>query len=613
MSQNTTSGPFDNNPVINLLVTGAARPVTDKIVTQLTTYLRIPGLENGPLLVARKGPSLSEFDQLSPWRNITTQESKADTDNYVINGPLVTCRLHFIPETADSATILNGIYAADSVIILTDLAQKLPDNIMKLVSFASLVNCPPLLLLIRSNNQDSVDKLQYNALRNQFDNHCRDLGYSEYSSYAVSQVLASGHDSEELNTPGQQSAPPLIQWPAPHSLLSAPCRLIVDRIDHEQSAVNRVSGTVISGTVSVADNLCLSRSGEITKLMAIRAAGESVNQLLPGASGELDLDADLHPQCGDLLADARNPCQVSDQFSVTLAWLDQEPALPGRQYRLKNSAHSCLASIMAIKSSYSPNSQILQAVRFLNQDSVSIVTLGLDSLLPFEPFNDNRVLGSFLLQDIDSGRVLGAGTIHYSLRRAQNLYRQAPMIDQRARTDLNRHGAKLLWFTGLSGSGKSTLANAVEQKLHQQGIRTYILDGDNVRRGLNKDLGFTDADRVENIRRVAEVAKLMVDAGLVVLAAFISPFRSERQLARSLFNAGEFLEIFVDVPLEIAESRDPKGLYKKARRGELPNFTGIDSAYEAPTRPDVVVDTGAQSIDACVELIVNQLDLQTPH
>ena len=303
---------------------------------------------------------------------------------------------------------------------------------------------------------------------------------------------------------------------------------------------------------------------------------------------------------GDVIVAANAPCEVSDQFEVTLVWMAQEEGFIGRSYWLKLGNQRVNASITDIKYQYDINNLEQRSTKSLHLNAIGRATLSLDKPIPFEAYKDCKAMGAFVLIDRYSHETVSAGMIAFALRRASNVHTQALSIDKSARENLNGHKGKVIWFTGLSGSGKSTLANTAEKALFKRGIHTYILDGDNVRQGLNKDLGFTDADRVENIRRIAEVAKLMVDAGLVVMTAFISPFRSERDMARSMFSKDEFIEVFVDTPLEIAEQRDPKGLYRKARSGELPHFTGIDSPYEAPENPELILSTGTSTLDECV-------------
>ncbi|MHB9102955.1 MAG: adenylyl-sulfate kinase, partial [Sulfuricella sp.] len=298
------------------------------------------------------------------------------------------------------------------------------------------------------------------------------------------------------------------------------------------------------------------------------------------------------------------PASVADQFESTIIWMHDAPMFPGRSYLLKTGSQTVTATVTDIKYQVSMGSPERLAATKLEKNAVGVCNISVNRPVTFKPYNDNREMGGFILIDRVSNHIVGMGLLHFALRRAQNIHMQHVDVDKAARAISKEQKPYMLWFTGLSGSGKSTIANLVEKRLHAMGCHTYLLDGDNVRHGLNKDLGFTEVDRVENIRRVAEVGKLMVDAGLIVLAAFISPFRSERRMARELLEEGEFVEIFVDVPLSIAEQRDPKGLYRKARRGELRNFTGIDSPYEAPQTPEIHLDTTSMSPDQAAELVV---------
>ncbi|WP_309645240.1 adenylyl-sulfate kinase, partial [Phenylobacterium sp.] len=299
---------------------------------------------------------------------------------------------------------------------------------------------------------------------------------------------------------------------------------------------------------------------------------------------------------------------VADQFEATLVWMDDEPMLPGRPYLLKIGAQTVQATITEPKYRVNVNTLEHTAAKRLDLNEIGVCNLSLDAPIAFDAYADNHDLGGFILIDRMSNRTVGAGMLHFALRRSQNIHWQALDVDKASRATLKGQRGRVVWLTGLSGSGKSTIANLVEKRLHANGRHTYLLDGDNVRHGLNKDLGFTDEDRVENIRRVAEVSKLMVDAGLIVLVSFISPFRAERRMARELQAEGDFVEVYVNTPLEVAEQRDVKGLYKKARAGELKNFTGIDSPYEAPETPEIVVDTTAMSPTEAAERIVAWLE-----
>jgi bifunctional enzyme CysN/CysC len=310
---------------------------------------------------------------------------------------------------------------------------------------------------------------------------------------------------------------------------------------------------------------------------------------------------------GDVLAAAGSPPAVANQFEATLIWMNEEALLQGRAYLLKIGAKTVTATISPIKYRVDVNSLAHVAAKKLELNDIGVCGLELSSAIPFEPYKDSRALGGFILIDRMTHHTVGAGLLHFALRRSQNVHWQALDVNKRARASLSHQKPCVVWFTGLSGAGKSTIANLVEKQLHADGRQTYLLDGDNVRHGLNKDLGFTDQDRVENIRRVAEVARLMVDAGLIVLVSFISPFRAERRMARNLLEEGEFFEVYVETPLAIAEARDAKGLYKKARRGELKNFTGIDSPYEPPEDPEIRLDTSTLAPEAAAERVIAHL------
>ena len=321
----------------------------------------------------------------------------------------------------------------------------------------------------------------------------------------------------------------------------------------------------------------------------------------------LTLADEIDASRGDVIAAGADPAETSDQFSAHLLWMDDAPLLPGRPYFIKIGARTIGAQVTEIKHKIDVNTQEELAAKHLELNEVASCNLYLDQAVAFEPYADNRELGAFILIDRQTNATVAAGTLDFALRRAGNIHWHHLEVDKAARARIKHQQPRCVWFTGLSGSGKSTIANLVEKKLLAMGQHTYLLDGDNVRHGLNKDLGFTDEDRVENIRRVAEVAKLMVDSGLIVLVSFISPFRAERRMARELFADREFVEVFVDTPLELAEKRDVKGLYAKARAGELKHFTGIDSPYELPENAEMVLQTANTTAESLAELLVRDL------
>ena len=390
----------------------------------------------------------------------------------------------------------------------------------------------------------------------------------------------------------------------------APFRLPVQWVNRPNLDFRGFAGTIAGGVIRPGDRIRVQPSGRESTVARIVAHGGDLEQAVSGQSITLTLADEIDISRGDVISTVEAPAETADQFETTLVWMHDEPLLPGRPYLLKIGTKTVTATITDIKYQVNVNTLEHMAAKTLELNAIGVCNLSLDRPIAFDAYQDNRDTGGFILIDRLSNNTVGAGLLHFALRRAHNIHLQHMDVDKAARASIKHQRGCVLWFTGLSGAGKSAIANLVEQKLHAQGHHTYLLDGDNVRHGLNKDLGFTDADRVENIRRVAEVARLMVDAGLIVLTAFISPFRAERGMARSLVEEGEFVEVFVDTPLEVAEQRDVKGLYKKARRGELKNFTGIDSPYEAPEEPEIRLDTTRLSLEAAADAAIATLRLR---
>jgi len=384
----------------------------------------------------------------------------------------------------------------------------------------------------------------------------------------------------------------------------APFRLPVQWVNRPNLDFRGFAGSIAGGTIRPGDRVRVQPSGRESTVARIVTRDGDLDRAVAGQSVTLTLADEIDISRGDVISTVEVPAEVADQFECTVVWMHDEPMLAGRPYLLKIGARTVSATITEIKYQVNVNTLEHVAAKRLELNAIGVCNLSLDRPIAFDPYRINRDTGGFILIDRLSNNTVGAGLLHFALRRAHNIHLQHVDVDKRARAALKNQRGCVLWFTGLSGAGKSSIANLVEKKLHALGHHTYLLDGDNVRHGLNKDLGFTDADRVENIRRVAEVAKLMVDAGLIVLTAFISPFRSERRMARGLVEEGEFVEAFVDTPLEVAEARDPKGLYKKARRGELKNFTGIDSPYEAPEDPELRLDTTRLDLEAAADAVL---------
>jgi bifunctional enzyme CysN/CysC len=387
----------------------------------------------------------------------------------------------------------------------------------------------------------------------------------------------------------------------------SPLRMPVQWVNRPNHEFRGFSGRLLGGSVKPGDPVRVLPSGKQSKVARIVTLDGDLAEAVEGQSITLTLADEIDVSRGDVVCAANDPPGLADQFEASIVWMSEDAMLPGRPYLVKLGATTLGASLGQPKYVVDINTLEHLAARTLHLNEIGVCNLTLDRAVAFDAYADNRDTGSFIVIDRYSNQTVGAGMLHFALRRSQNIHWLATEVDKDARARQNGHRPCVLWMTGLSGSGKSTIANVVERELHALGARTSLLDGDNVRHGLNKDLGFTAADRVENIRRVGEVAKLMVDAGLIVITAFISPFRSERRLARSMVDDREFVEIFVDTPLAIVEKRDPKGLYKKARRGELKNFTGIDSPYEVPETPEIHILTEQHDVEASAALIIDYL------
>ena len=378
----------------------------------------------------------------------------------------------------------------------------------------------------------------------------------------------------------------------------------VQYINRPQADFRGLSGTVASGRIAVGNTVRVTASGQTAKIKRIIAPDGDAPEALSGSAITVVLDKELDASRGDILARADTPLEMTDQFAATVIWMHEDAGMVGRSYELKLANQWAGASLTSIKHRIDVNTGAHEACRELGLNDIALCNLALSRPVVFDAYAKSHTIGGFILVDRFSRATVAAGLITHNLRRADNVHRQALSITRQDRELLNGHKGKVVWFTGLSGAGKSAISNALEKELHAQGRRTYILDGDNIRQGLNRDLGFTDADRVENIRRVAEVAKLMMDAGLIVMTAFISPFRQERELARSLIGSENFVEVYVATPLAVCEQRDPKGLYKKARSGLLPNMTGLTSPYETPDRPDMTINTADIPVSEAVKRLL---------
>ena len=389
--------------------------------------------------------------------------------------------------------------------------------------------------------------------------------------------------------------------------LARPFRMPVQWVNRPNLDFRGFSGLIASGSVKPGDEVRSLPSGKTSRVKAVVTMDGDLPEAGAGQSVTLTLEDEIDCSRGDVLAAADNPPQVADQFESTIVWMDEEPLVVGRGYWLKLGTQTVSVTVAEPKFEIDVNSMDRLAAKTLHLNQIGVAEITTDRRVVFEPYEQNRTLGGYILVDKLTNRTVGAGMIHFALRRAQNVHWQATDITRDDHAAMKNQKPRVLWFTGLSGSGKSTIANEVEKKLAMMNRHTFLLDGDNIRHGLNKDLGFTESDRIENIRRIGEVAKLMTDAGLIVLTAFISPFRADRQLVRDMMGEGEFIEIHVDTPLEVAEARDVKGLYKKAREGKLKNFTGIDSPYEVPENPEIRVNTVEMTPEEAADYVISKI------
>jgi len=441
---------------------------------------------------------------------------------------------------------------------------------------------------------------------------------ADYAAFAesvgltsVSPIALSGLTGEGVATPSPLGGQTLLDWletvqvdaPTDGGAFCMP----VQWVNRPNAEFRGYAGLIAAGSVRPGDRVRVLPSGRESRVARIVAMPDDLTEARAGQAVTLTLTDEIDVSRGDVIASADDPPAVADQFEATVVWMDEDTLSPGRSYLLKIGARTATAQVTTIKHRVNVNTLEKLAATRLELNDIAVCNLSLDRPIAFEPYEINRDLGGFILIDRITNRTVGAGIIRFALRRSDNIHWQAIDVDRDARAAMKGQKGRVVWLTGLSGAGKSTIANLVDKRLHALGRHTYLLDGDNVRHGLSRDLGFTEEDRVENIRRVAEVAKLMADAGLIVITAFISPFRAERRVARERMAEGEFIEVFIDAPLAVAEARDVKGLYAKARAGQLKNFTGIDSPYEAPERAEIVIDTTALTAVEGAERIVAEI------
>jgi bifunctional enzyme CysN/CysC len=507
--------------------------------------------------------------------------------------------------------MVTGASTADLAVILIDARKGVLTQTRRHSYLAHLIGIRHIVLAVNKMDLVGYDQATYDSIVADYAEFATSIGIEQFTAIPISGFKGDNVTALSGNTPWY-AGPTLIEHLETVELdgdadRAKPFRMAVQWVNRPNLDFRGFAGLISEGTIAPGDAVRILPSGKTTRVERIVTLDGDLDVAVAGQSVTLTLADEVDCSRGDVIAAADSPPQSADQFEATIVWMADEELLPGRGYWLKLGTQTVSAKIHQPKYQINVNTLEQIATKTLDLNAIGVANLVTDKPLVFEPYGDSRDLGGFILVDKLTNATIAAGMLHFALRRARDVHWQSVDVTRAAHAQQKGQEPKVLWFTGLSGSGKSTIANLVEKKLYALGRHSYLLDGDNVRHGLNKDLGFTDADRIENIRRVGEVAKLMTDAGLIVLTAFISPFRAERDMIRAMLPEGDFVEIFVDTPLAVAEARDIKGLYKKARAGEIRNFTGISSPYERPERPDIRVDTTRETPEAAAERIVEHI------
>ncbi len=503
-----------------------------------------------------------------------------------------------------------GASTSDLAILLVDAQHGILTQTRRHAYIVSLLGIRHVVLAVNKIDLVGFDQGRFNEIAAQFEELSAELGFRSQTAIPLSARFGDNVIAPSPNL-AWYDGPQLLDYLETIEVrtdeAAAPLRFPVQLVSRPNSAFRGYAGTIASGRVAPGATLVSAATGQSANVERIVTMDGDLEAAEAGLAVTLTLDREIDLSRGDLLVEAGARPEVSDQLAAHLIWMSDQEMLPGRSYLLKSGTRTVGAAVSELKHQVDVDSFKPLAAKTLGLNDIGFGNLSLVEPIAFDPYDENRTTGSFILIDRFTNATVAAGMIRFGLRRATNIHRQAVTIDKTARSAAKDQRPAILWFTGLSGAGKSTIANLVEEKLHLLGAHTYLLDGDNVRHGLNRDLGFTDADRVENIRRVGETAKLFIDAGLIVLVSFISPFRSERRMARDLVGEGEFIEVFVDIPLSVAEERDPKGLYRKARAGSIKNFTGIDSPYEPPENPDLHLMAATETPEGLAERVVSYL------
>jgi len=499
-----------------------------------------------------------------------------------------------------------GASTADLAILLIDARNGIMTQTKRHSFIVSLLGIKNIILAVNKMDLVKYDQRIYDQIVNEYKEFSQDLNFSSIQNIPISALKGDNvyNKSKSMKWYKQRTLFDYLETVKVFEHKSKSFVLPVQNVNRPNLNFRGYSGTITSGKIKVGEEIRTAPSNQKATIKEIYIGEKLLKSASFKNSITITLNKEIDISRGDVICDKNSLLETADQFNINMIWMSEEKCFPGRSYIAKIHNTTSSIKILDIKKIYNVNTLEYSPGKELNLNDVAELTISLNKNIPFSTYLNNKSLGSMIIIDPITNQTMGVGMINFALRRAQNIHLQSLSINKELREKMNGHKGQVLWLTGLSGSGKSTIANALEKELYAQGKKTYILDGDNVRHGLNKDLGFTDKDRVENIRRVAEVAKLMCDAGLIVITAFISPFRSEREMARSLFLRNEFSEIYISTPLKIAEKRDPKGLYKKARKGQIPNFTGIDSPYEKPINAELEIDTSKTSITESVRKII---------
>ena len=507
--------------------------------------------------------------------------------------------------------MVTGASTADLAVILIDARKGVLTQTRRHSYLVNLLGIKNVVLAVNKMDLVGYSQETFDSIVADYKAFAQSIGIEEFTAIPISGYCGDNITANSENTPWYTGTALLPHLEAVEVNNTADqdksfC-LPVQWVNRPNLDFRGFAGTIASGTIRPGDATRVLPSGKTSTVARIVSLEGDRDLAVAGEAVTITLADEIDCSRGQVIVAAQDPLEVADQFESTLVWMDENALVPGRAYWLKIGTQTVSATVQHPKYEVNVNTQEHLASKTLDLNAIGVANITTDREIPFAPYAENRTLGGFILIDKMTNHTVAAGMIHFALRRAQNIHWQATDIDREHHANMKHQKPAVLWLTGLSGSGKSTIANIIEKKLARMNRHTFLLDGDNVRHGLNKDLGFTEADRVENIRRVGEVAKLMTDAGLIVITAFISPFRSERDMVRSMMQPGEFIEVFVDTPLEVAEERDVKGLYAKARSGALKNFTGIDSPYEAPMNAEIRIDTTAMTADEAADLIIARL------